>query len=595
MAGGSRIPHFLGAVVVEPQERIGLRGVETFHIIDGQQRLTTLQYVLVALLIALNETSVTGIDTTIEPYVQNNNPDTMKHAEIECYKVWPTFRDRPSYKRALAARKLSTLKESFPDDFTQVGGFRRIGIVHPASLAAIWFFADEFVRFIRAEAENKATAAEALATAILQDMKLVLISLEHTDDAQVIFETMNGRGATLHATDLIRNFIFMRADQDGGTSAEVLYDTRWKPFESSTWPVEERRGRLRKPRLEWLIYTALQVETRADVDLPRLYADYKAYVLNGGTALTAESQLTTLAQYAEHYTALTTCTGHLQVARFGQRIAPYDTTTVYPLALMISTGSIGDAEQAAMFDSLVSYVVRRAVCGLTPKNYNNTFMGILRHLATHGIAQEPMRAYLSSLTGEISRWPTDAEFKTACKAAPLYDPSERQRSRLDARKARQFLTELEGELRSRRRSEEPEIPSLSKLDIDHIMPQSWYEYWPLPNGSKATEKEASVALLALREGAVPTTRQEQILARQSAIPTLGNLTLLNLGVNRAAQHKAFQIKRDLLIRNTNLSMNVQLLDDTDWTIERIATRGEALGGSAVELYPGPVRTAVATV
>src|SRR5882672_5708709 len=37
-------PHFLGAVVLEPQSRTGLLGVETLHIIDGQQRLTTLQY-----------------------------------------------------------------------------------------------------------------------------------------------------------------------------------------------------------------------------------------------------------------------------------------------------------------------------------------------------------------------------------------------------------------------------------------------------------------------------------------------------------------------------------------------------------------------
>ena len=45
-------PHFLGAIVLEPQERRGLRGVETYHIIDGQQRLTTLQYFLVAMAMA---------------------------------------------------------------------------------------------------------------------------------------------------------------------------------------------------------------------------------------------------------------------------------------------------------------------------------------------------------------------------------------------------------------------------------------------------------------------------------------------------------------------------------------------------------------
>ncbi len=143
-------------------------------------------------------------------------------------------------------------------------------------------------------------------------------------------------------------------------------------------------------------------------------------------------------------------------------------------------------------------------------------------------------------------------------------------------------------MRAARRSEEPEIPNLSSLDIDHIMPRSWYAHWPLPDGSTVTGSEAANAVTALREGVTPTPRQEQILARQRAIRTLGNLTLLNLSVNREAQNKGFGVKRDLLIRNTNLSLNVQLLAEYDgWTIERIAARGEALGDTAVSLYPGP--------
>jgi hypothetical protein len=47
---------------------------------------------------------------------------------------------------------------------------------------------------------------------------------------------------------------------------------------------------------------------------------------------------------------------------------------------------------------------------------------------------------------------------------------------------------------------------------------------------------------------------------EAAIPTLRNLMLLNLSVNREAMHREFKVKRDLLIRNTNLSLNVQLLD-----------------------------------
>ena len=58
------------------------------------------------------------------------------------------------------------------------------------------------------ETAGQKLALEKLAEAILRDLKIVLISLEPQDDAQVIFETLNGRGAELHATDLIRNFVF---------------------------------------------------------------------------------------------------------------------------------------------------------------------------------------------------------------------------------------------------------------------------------------------------------------------------------------------------------------------------------------------------
>src|SRR3546814_12665933 len=82
--------------------------------------------------------------------------------------------------------------------------------------------------------------------------------------------------------------------------------------------------------------------------------------------------------YGRHYLELIRGNGGMSIAWFGRRLAAYDTTTTHPLALRISTADIADSEKTAMFNSIVSYVVRRAICGLTPKNYNNNFMSILR-------------------------------------------------------------------------------------------------------------------------------------------------------------------------------------------------------------------------
>jgi Protein of unknown function (DUF1524) len=82
-------------------------------------------------------------------------------------------------------------------------------------------------------------------------------------------------------------------------------------------------------------------------------------------------------------------------------------------------------------------------------------------------------------------------------------------------------------------------------------------------------------------------RQQAIAARQAAVRTLGNLTLLNLSVNRQVQNHAFLEKRDLLIANTNLRLNIPLITRPTWDEAGIAERGKLLTETAVKLWPGP--------
>ena len=231
--GETPAPHFLGAIVLEPQPRRGLRGVETYHIIDGQQRLTTLQYFLAALAMALRANGASSLLTVLDSCLWNPNPDTMERADIERFKVWPTFRDRDPYQTAMQAANRDELRNGFSASFTQGGSLRKIGIDHTAALEAIWFFSDQIDEWLTSyDGSLRGQALEQLAEAVLRDLRVVAISLEENDDAQVIFETLNGRGAELNATDLIRNFIFMRADREAADAAN-LYDTLWAPFEGS--------------------------------------------------------------------------------------------------------------------------------------------------------------------------------------------------------------------------------------------------------------------------------------------------------------------------------------------------------------------------
>ena len=151
---------------------------------------------------------------------------------------------------------------------------------------------------------------------------------------------------------------------------------------------------------------------------------------------------------------------------------------------------------------------------------------------------------------------------------------------------RAILAELELDLRQTSRTEDAFAQNLSHLDIDHILPQSWYKHWPLFDESKA-DWNAVYSVKAKQLAGSPLSEQEQaIVAREESVPTLGNLTLLNLSVNREAQHKSFNVKRDLLLANTNLRLNIPLLGCDNWNEQKIRQRGELLADVALRVWPG---------
>ncbi|MGK3125917.1 DUF262 domain-containing protein [Candidatus Pantoea formicae] len=577
LTGAKPTPHFLGAVVLEPQLKNSLMGVDTLHIIDGQQRLTTLQYILASIRLALRATGIKTLESLVLPCLRNTNEETMLNKEIERFKLWPTFRDQPDYIKSLSVDNVYDLLTIFPASFTQHGTLRK-HFSHPPSLEALWFFTGAFIEWIRSEEYSPEKNAVALIEAVLSDLKLVSISLEAEDDAQIIFETLNGRGAELHATDLIRNFIFMRAEHDG-IDAAALYENEWKPFEDAYWSENQRRGRIYKPRMEWLIHATLQAERQREIDLSRLYNEYRDYVVKDLPARRADQQVELLNRYAVQYKELVSGTGNTALAKLGRRIGAYDITTLYPLVLFISVAGNAEVDKAAMFNDLVSYVVRRAVCGLTPKNYNNVFMNALRHLSKTGISSIELRSFLNNLNGEASRWPGDSEFLNACMTSPLYP------GRLDAPRMRSILTEIEGELRRKAKTEEPVAPDLSGLDVDHLMPQNWYAHWPLENGEDVTDSEAAAVKQVVDSGTELTPEQQVVWNRQQAVVTLGNLTLLNLSVNRSVQDSAFARKRDELITNTSLRLNVPLIAKDKWDEDEILVRGKLLGNTALSVWP----------
>ena len=159
-------PHFLGAIVLEQVPTSG--GASASHrIIDGQQRLMTLQL----LLDAAEEVTRTAGDATdandLRRLVRNQttNPD----APEEQYKVWPSLRDQPLFRSTMDREVMVT-----PEERERV----------PLARA---FFVDAMMTWAH-DGDDPTGRLHALTVACKDYLKLVVIDLEWGDNAQVIFE-----------------------------------------------------------------------------------------------------------------------------------------------------------------------------------------------------------------------------------------------------------------------------------------------------------------------------------------------------------------------------------------------------------------------
>ena len=219
-------PHFLGAIVLE-QRRGPTGGIGVREVIDGQQRLTTLQILFAALRDAFEARGLGGRLYKRVARVLVNDED-MVDGPDEQHKLWPTNRDRAPYRAVM------------------VGEYRDVALNNqlPRIAQAYAWFRDAIDDLLDGRAEDEAAdTLDRLAEVTLEHLELVVIDLGENDNAQVIFETLNARGTPLRASDLIKNYLF-RTLQDAGRPAEALYGQTWEPLEADHWQQQVRLGRL---------------------------------------------------------------------------------------------------------------------------------------------------------------------------------------------------------------------------------------------------------------------------------------------------------------------------------------------------------------
>ena len=182
--------HFLGAVVVQ-QQRKKVGDIDTRLVIDGQQRLTTVQLLLDAVQEVMEKRCHTGISKRMSLLVLNN--EAFVNDEDDFFKVRPTLDDCDAFRHAM--HNGLPIDEFEDSRIVQAHRFFKLQVEH-------WL--DERPE----ETDLRAAALENTVTHLLQ---LVVIDLGINDEPHIIFETLNARGTPLLQSDLIKNMVLYTA------------------------------------------------------------------------------------------------------------------------------------------------------------------------------------------------------------------------------------------------------------------------------------------------------------------------------------------------------------------------------------------------
>ena len=91
--------HFLGAIVLQ-QVRVSVREIDRREVIDGQQRITTLQLLLDAIQFVCEQKDFRPSATLLSKLVLNDK-DLIGDNESHVFKVWPTRSDQEAFRHAM--------------------------------------------------------------------------------------------------------------------------------------------------------------------------------------------------------------------------------------------------------------------------------------------------------------------------------------------------------------------------------------------------------------------------------------------------------------------------------------------------------------
>lgn len=585
-------PHYTGSIVLN-QEIVTTDVLSTYCVIDGQQRLTTFQLFFIAFRevcrkLENNEVLIETINKYIynEPVYGDNNYDAQKYKLIPTKFDIETFKDIAdlTYDEFFKKRLQPILDEYGMGPRTYRNEAKRRNVI----MGAYIYYYDELLRYFEQNLHNleQPKLIKTILLSVTNDFQFVEIGLSPNDDPQMIFETLNGRGASLTETDLIRNYIFMRADSNSENLNDI-YEKYWDEYDDPVseykWHDKMTRGRFSESRLQFFLIDYLIVKIQEEIRYDQIFYRYKSFIVNVAPFQTAKEELKELYKYSRIFKKITNPSNDSVLEKFSRRLLTMDTTTIFPLLLLVEgDDDIIQSDKEKIYSTLDSFITRRFLYGSTAKNYNNVFLDLLKFITKNKNA-DSLVTYLQTKTADSNNWPNDNALKEKIVKRPIYK-EEKRKSKVIIN----ILLEIEYSLRTSKQ-ESIDISPVN-LTVEHVLPQSWYEKWPI--GSKViTEEDFNLSGQKVWGEDDEKGVFHQIEGRKTALNTLGNLTILTSSLNPSISNASYTIKRPEIIKQSTLILNSYFQDIYSWDEDNIVTRGEYLFQKIKNLWEYPTKIA----
>jgi uncharacterized protein with ParB-like and HNH nuclease domain/predicted transport protein len=413
--------HFVGSVVYIERGLYQVTAVPQLLVIDGQQRLTTLSLLLVALGKALD---ASGPDSEMTRKKLNNyyllNDE---EAGEKRYKLLLTKSDKDTLIRILEDREPP-----------QVASHR----------------VQENFRFFEEQIASSGVSLEDLYRG-LGKLIIVDISLDRDhDNPQLIFESLNSTGLDLTQADLIRNYVLMGLEPEDQAK---LYQDHW-------FPMEQAFGHAEYASLfDRFMRDFLTVKSGRIPNIYEVYGDFKTHLLAEATdGRTVEDVVADVSRYSKHFVRL--AFAREQDSAIRDAIVDINTLKVdvaYPFLLEVlddhNLGVITRDELLQILRTVESYVFRRAVCGVPTNSLNKTFANLAREIDKENYVESVHVAFLTR--DSYRRFPRDEEFTREFVIKDIYNMRSRN----------YLLSKLENHGRKER-------VDVGSFTIEHVLPQN---------------------------------------------------------------------------------------------------------------------------